>query len=78
MSDGKTAVEGGQPPAVYAGELGEIGVGDLCVADDFIEADVAVSNTVGPENVTRELRDPSEDLVSRPSISPLSDDEAEK
>src|SRR6266498_1501083 len=49
---GEALVEAGESAVVRAGELRQVGVGHLAVADDSVHRDVAVWQVVWPELVT--------------------------
>ena len=46
-------VEGGQSAAADTGEVSEVGIGDLPMADDAVERHGVEGGLVGPELVTR-------------------------
>lgn len=51
MHRGQATIQGGESPAVSPGQAGEVGIGDLAVADDSTEIDPVVAEIVGPEEM---------------------------
>ncbi|GAB3042768.1 hypothetical protein GCM10027079_03730 [Sediminivirga luteola] len=56
MECGETTVERGKPAAVTPGQLSEVGIGDLAVPHDPVEADAGISNVIDPQLVSWVLR----------------------
>lgn len=52
VQGGEAPVERGHPPVVHPGELGQVGVGHLPVADHTPQADGVAAQVVGPGLVT--------------------------
>jgi hypothetical protein len=75
---GHGLVEGGEPGSAGPRELGQIGFGDLAVADDSLDRDVRVRKIIGPELVLRVAGGRRQDRPRRSGGLALPDEQAQQ
>jgi hypothetical protein len=73
---GHRLVEGGEPGYAGPRELGQVGVGDLAVADNSLDRDLRVRKIVGPELMLRVGGGPRQDRPCRGGGLALADEQA--
>jgi len=72
------AVEGGKTASVHPGQVGEVGIGHLAVADDILECEIGGRCTGGEELISRILRQGGEDCSGFRAVLSLPDEESKK